>query len=587
MRYFIYARKSSESEDRQVQSIDDQLKALRELAERLFLNVVGELTEARSAKAPGLRPVFADLLQRIQTGEADGILCWSTNRLFRNSVDYGQVAWFLQQATIKSIRTVDREYLPEDNVLLMAVEAGVATQFVIDLKKAVIRGMESKASKGWFPGKAPPGYFKNKTTREIGVDETEHDLIRRGWTLLLSGAYTVPQVQEQMNSWGLRKMARSNVYNLFSNPFYYGSFLYRGAFYPGNHKPMVTKDEFDRVQAIIHRTDHIQPQEHEFAFTGLIRCGICGCMVTAERRVKNYPTTGNTRVYVYYHCTGSKGCSKSAVREEYVEEQIQLQLDACGIDEQTVGALEAIARRHDLDEPASQVAIEDQQRRALAAARQKLDRLLELRLAGEIDAEEFQAHRSESQGEIAKLEAAFQQLATKSARDQMTLENCIHFAANAYRDFAGGSVKTKRAIATALSDSYLLTLGKLAIEPHPLLDRMRAFEPPKSPPQQIGAGDSASLNPLWCAWLDNIRTLVTGSSMRFVDYTALGESAKEPETNKTPVFRSCGLPSYPSGTAVVPERPVRKSLHKSRSDNTARYQRHFPCPQDFHMDEVQ
>lgn len=151
MRYILYARKSSESEDRQVQSIDDQLRVLRDFAKRTGLHVVAELTEAHSAKAPGTRPVFAELLARIERGESDGIVCWSINRLARNPVDSGQLSWLLQRGVLKSIRTVDREYLPEDNVLLMAVESGVANQYILDLRKAVIRGMEGKAARGWIP----------------------------------------------------------------------------------------------------------------------------------------------------------------------------------------------------------------------------------------------------------------------------------------------------------------------------------------------------------------------------------------------------------------------------------------------------
>jgi len=516
MRYFIYARKSSESEDRQVQSIDDQLNALRNLARQRVLIVVSELTESRSAKAPGLRPVFADMLARIEAGEADGIICWHMNRLFRNSVDYGQVAWMLQQGVIKSIRTVDREYLPEDNVLLMAVEAGVATQYVIDLKKAVIRGMESKAEKGWFPGKAPPGYTNDKISKQIKVDLPRFKLVRQAWNLLLSGSYTVPQIHDRLHDWGFPKTARSNLYKLFSNPFYYGWFSFRGTLHPGNHEPMLTKQEFDRAQAILHKPNHIQPKKHEFAFTGLIRCGTCGCLVTAERRVKSYPKTGNTRVYVYYHCTGSKGCSKSGVRAEMIEEQIAAAIEGCSVDADFEPLLEQMSRRHELEQPGNELAVVEQTRLAIRKARDRLGRLLELRLSGEIEADEYQQFKVEAQSEIASLESAVQDRAAKAKRDQESLESAVRFATVAAKDFASGEVKTKRAIATALSESYLLTLGSLQIQPHPLLDRIRTFEPPKTPLHKVGIGTNASVNPLWWAWLDNIRTWIATENVAFV-----------------------------------------------------------------------
>ncbi len=301
MRYILYARKSSESEDRQVQSIDDQLRAVREFAIRTELDVVAELTEAQSAKAPGTRPIFADLLARIERGEAEGILCWSINRLARNPVDSGSLSWLLQRGVLKSIRTVEREYLPEDNVLLMAVESGVANQYILDLRKAVIRGMEGKASRGWFPNRPPQGYCVNPETREVEPKEPQFKLLRQAWDLLLTGAYTVPQIHAKLKSWGYtygksEKTAKplfweSHLYRTFNNSFYHGPFVFRGIEYLGKHIPMVTTEEFARAQQILHKGVRVQPQKHIFPFTGIIRCGKCGCQITAERKTKFYRTT--------------------------------------------------------------------------------------------------------------------------------------------------------------------------------------------------------------------------------------------------------------------------------------------------------
>jgi DNA invertase Pin-like site-specific DNA recombinase len=103
MRYLVYARKSSESEERQIQSIEDQLTSLRRLATTEGLLLVGEHLESHSAKNPNSRPVFDEVLSRIENGEADGILCWNINRLSRNPIDSGRLSWLLQRSVIKSI----------------------------------------------------------------------------------------------------------------------------------------------------------------------------------------------------------------------------------------------------------------------------------------------------------------------------------------------------------------------------------------------------------------------------------------------------------------------------------------------------
>ena len=140
MRYFLYARKSTDVEDKQILSIEAQLAELRALAKQEQLNVVEVFVEKRSAKMPG-RPIFSEMMARIQKGEAQGIVCWKIDRLARNPVDGGQVQWLLQNSTIQHIQTHDRAYYPADNVLMMSVEFGMANQYIRDLSVNVTRGL--------------------------------------------------------------------------------------------------------------------------------------------------------------------------------------------------------------------------------------------------------------------------------------------------------------------------------------------------------------------------------------------------------------------------------------------------------------
>src|SRR3989344_3106369 len=102
MLYFLYARKSTDVEDKQVLSIEAQLSELRALAARDGLEIAEEFVEKRSAKMPG-RPVFEEMLKRIEQGEAQSVVCWKIDRLSRNPVDSGRISWLLQQGVVQRI----------------------------------------------------------------------------------------------------------------------------------------------------------------------------------------------------------------------------------------------------------------------------------------------------------------------------------------------------------------------------------------------------------------------------------------------------------------------------------------------------
>jgi hypothetical protein len=257
------------------------------------LHIVEVLRESHSAHTLG-RPIFNDMLERISRGEADGILCWKLDRLARNFIDGGRIIEMIQHSVIRHIRAYDHGYYPTDNVLLMAVELGMANQYSRDLSVNVERGMRRKAQLGWLPVQAPLGY-KNKRSDEgskestIIKDHNRFDLVRKLWDFMLTGAYTPAKLYGiAAYEWSLygksgRKISRSQFYALFTNPFYYGSFEYprgSGNWYQGKHEPMITPDEYDKVQILLGRKGRPRPKTHEFAFTGSIRCGECGYAIT-------------------------------------------------------------------------------------------------------------------------------------------------------------------------------------------------------------------------------------------------------------------------------------------------------------------
>jgi site-specific DNA recombinase len=313
----IYARKSTESDDRQVLSIDSQIQELKLLALRRGIEVAAVLTEARSAKAPG-RPVFEQLMGQVDRGEIISVLCWKLDRLARNHADTGRVLQALADHKLQSVITFERDYTADGNDRFLGnFELGIATKYIDDLRVNVRRGNRARFARGWPNFRPPQGYLEDRASKTVVKDPDRFPLVRWMWDLLLTGAMRPRQILEEANqNWGFRTRKRPNtgnkplsltgLYAIFANPFYMGLIrLKSGESYKGAHPPMISPEEFDRAQDILGRFDRPRPVRHEFAYSGIFRCGRCDGTLIAEEHVKR---TGQR--YVYYRCHGRRRLEK-------------------------------------------------------------------------------------------------------------------------------------------------------------------------------------------------------------------------------------------------------------------------------------
>ncbi len=482
IKYFIYARKSSESEERQVQSIDDQVARLKELADTLGLSIKKIYTEAKSAKQPNNRPVLAEMLTRIESGEASGILCWQINRLSRNPIDSAKIQWLLQEKTLKSIQTIDRQYLPEDNVLLFSVESGMANQFIIDLRKNTMRGMESKLEKGWSPNVAKLGYLNDQLNKIIIPDPVRLPLVRKMWDLMLTGNYSPAKILEiATNDWGFKTrgwkkrgdkpLSLSGIYRVFTSKFYAGIIEWNGREYAGKHETIITLDEFDRVQFLLGRKlGKPRPQKHPHAFSGLIFCGECGAMITAETKFKLIKTTGEVKRYDYYHCTGKKkyiNCSqKQVILEQDLEKQIDSELTKYTIlPEFKDWALEILNKNND-KEIESRSKIHETQIKTLLDTQKQLDGLTQMRYRDLINDEEYLNEKTKLQSQIAQLKNKLRETETRAESWLELTEKTFDFATYARIRFANGDLNIKKEILSALGSNCTLKDKILSIQPN-------------------------------------------------------------------------------------------------------------------------
>ncbi len=492
MKYFIYCRKSSEDSGRQVQSIGDQKKILTELAEAQDYEVVHVFQESASAKQPG-RPKFNEMMQRINKGEAQGLICWALDRCSRNPVDSASISWALQQNIIQHIITPERKYYPSDNVLMMSVELGMANQFLLDLSKNVKRGNRSKWDKGWITTPPPLGYINNIIEKTIIPDEERFHLVRKIWDLMLTGAYNPAQIAKiAANKWGLttrrkrvlgKPVSRSTVYSILNSTFYYGEFTACGEVYQGAHEPMITREEFNHVQKLLgERSRNTRPSKKTFPFTGLLHCGECGCQITAEEKSKFVKSEAKLKNYIYYRCTKKRNaklaipCSQKSINKSELNEQVADFLSQIQISERLfTWAKNHLAKQTD-HEIETREKVKSNLQKQLAGCTSRLDNLLKLKISSEnidnelLSNEEFKQQKNEIVADRSKLQRELDDLdARQDGWIDLTLKT-LDFCKIAKSKFENGTDTDKRLILACLGSNLILKDRKLEIQPRKVFE---------------------------------------------------------------------------------------------------------------------
>lgn len=558
MKYFLYARKSTDTEDKQMASINDQISEMQRIAEREHLQIADIISEERSAKYPG-RPKFNAMMQRIKKGEAQGVLCWKLNRLARNSIDGGQIIWQLQQGTIQSIHTYGREYRPSDNVIILMVEFGMAIQYSTDLSVDVKRGMRKKAERGWFPGTAPLGYMhvakdaRGKGLIEIIPHPELFQLVRKLWDLMLTGKYSIRAIKREADSLGLRdkkgkKYTKNMFYNLFTKEFYCGHFYWRNEHfdkerYKGNHQPMVTLKEFSEVQNILQKKRFVIQRKRYFPYRGLIRCGECQGWVTAMHKLQAICTNCKFKYSivtkticpkckldfsemknpsmvnkVYYLCTKNKGpCNQGSITQEIIENNITKELEKIKIGKDfNVWGLKALkGLSSSSDHEQTQIASRLKKRESELFNR--LNGLIRMRADGEMSAEEIKPLKEEVLNELKALAVQIESATKYLSHLENAIKDSFDFALHSLKQFKIGDDSARNKIASKLALNLTLKDKNLYIATDNVyqcvkecevqyMAKRTLFEPKKTIEKYSWNSDFLLTCPILCTKLTAIRT---------------------------------------------------------------------------------
>ena len=349
LKYCLYARKSTEAEDKQALSIESQVKEMSSIAERDGLQIVEVKRESHSSKDVGQRPIYNQMLAEVREGKFNAILTWAPDRLSRNAGDLGSIVDLMDQKLLIEIRTYSQRFTNNPNEKFLLMILGSQAKLENDNKSVnVKRGLRTRCEMGWRPGVAPTGYLNEKHVDkkcQCRIDPKRAPVIKQMFEKVAEEQWSGRKVYRWLREINFKTkngkpLVLANVYILLRNNFFRGEFEYpvgSGQWYIGKHTPIISKELFDKAQMIIDGRYIPKTESKEFAFTKLIRCGYCGSGITADEKFRKLKNGGANR-HVYYFCTQARNidCKNPPINEpdlitRLIELMDKVDLDEIGI----------------------------------------------------------------------------------------------------------------------------------------------------------------------------------------------------------------------------------------------------------------
>ena len=482
LRYVAYLRKSTEDEERQVLS---RVAQRAKIEERFSdLNIVEFLEESKSAFKPG-RPVFERIMQLFDDGKIDGLIAWHPDRLSRNEIDASAITWRIRQKIIKDLKFASYTYddSPE-GMMMLQMTMSQSQYYSAKLSKDVKRGMGQKVKMGGVTGVAPEGYLNDRIHKTVIPDSTRFPLLRKAFDLYLTGEYSVQSILRILNDdWGYTTIKRSVVggkplnratlYRIFRNPRYAGWIpdpYEEGKFHKAAFPPLITMEEYDQVQKMLRGKG--KPRlcaSKQFALKGFIRCGECGCMITAETKHKKL-VNGNTNYHTYYHCTGKRPCNQNrSIKEQDLFEQLNALIDDYELVPQLyewgMQALTEVANK----EVADRNGIQSMQFESITGIQKQLDTLLDMASKGFITPEDYKAKSEALKNELENRQNEQSDTSQRVKNWYEFVGNTLDTLTAANEKFVIGDLADKKEILLAIGQNPIILDGKLQITPNPWL----------------------------------------------------------------------------------------------------------------------
>ncbi len=413
MRQFVaLARVSSREQEREGFSLDIQVDALKRFADSQGGLIIRLFKIAETASKTDERKTFKELVAYIKKNclELDGLLVYKVDRAARNLFDFVEIERLESEYDVPFICVSQPTENNPAGRMMRRTLANMASFYTEQQSVDVREGLARRVKEGWFVGHAPYGY---KNVRREGrsiviVDEEAAANLKRIFQLYAYENQTVDGIIQKLAEEArvfrpsTPRFPRASVYNFLRDRAYIGELEYKGNWYPGKHKPIIDRVTWDRVQVLMGDQNY---HSHQLTYGGeFMRCGHCGKPVTGECKTKQ--TKAGPKDYIYYRCARytAKGHPRVRVPEQKLDEQMLEIFDSIRIEDESVRDwFRAVLASQTKDDQAESKAKRAELQRQETLLVEQQDRLLNLRLGGEIEQDSFAKKSTELRDRLARI----------------------------------------------------------------------------------------------------------------------------------------------------------------------------------------
>ena len=408
--YFAHIRASTVRQGERGSSLIEQRSAIEAYATRAGLSITQWFEETETAAKQGRR-TFSVMMNALRAGRADGLLIHKIDRSARNLRDWSDLGDLIDRGADVRFVSDNFDLLSRGGRLSADIQAVVAADYIRNLREEVKKGMYGRLKQGLYPWGAPLGNLDMGGGKPKAVDPVKGPLVRQLFERYATNTVSLERLRFDADFIGLRKsrdkpLSPNVLSEVFHNSFYVGVIRIRTTdeTFPGVHEPLVTKEVFERVQAILRGKTAPKANKHQFLLRHRVKCEDCGRRTLSGDRHLGH---------IYYRCHGAncrlvswRGEDLEGVARDHIA-RIRLDLDEL----RDIGDLiRAICSEQERDTSQLQASFS----LSLQNVDARLTRLTDLLIDGVIDRETCYARKEglllERQGIVEALNRAKHQL---------------------------------------------------------------------------------------------------------------------------------------------------------------------------------